>query len=144
MEVELFEKVKQGNLTSTDEFQVSAIGRATSDSEKYNTYCSLLDMISEGYIKGVKSADGCLGPNYSNLQVTKSGLEVYKFWMTPISQIRKPTLWEVFRNGVFSALAGKLVWWLVASTVLILIPTFSETAREYLRLFLNFLLTMFS
>lgn len=144
MEVELFEKVKQGKLTSTDEFQVSAIGRVTSDSEKYNTYCSLLDMISEGYIEGVKSADGCLGPNYSSLQVTKSGLEVYKFWMTPISQIGKPTLWEVCRNGVLSAFAGKLVWWLVASTVLILIPTFSETAREYLRLSLNWLLSMLS
>lgn len=144
MQVELFEKVKQGKITSTDEFQVSAIGRATSDSEKYNTYCSLLDMISEGYIEGVKSSDGCLGPNYSSLQVTKSGLEVYKFWMTPISQIGKPTLWEVCRNGVLSAFAGKLVWWLVASTFLILIPTFRETAIEYLSLSLNWLLSMLS
>jgi len=144
VEVELFEKVKQGELTSTDEFQVAAIRRGTNDSEKYKTYCSLLDMISEGYIQGVKSADGCLGPNYSGLQVTKSGLDVYKFWRTPISQIGKPTLWEVCRNGVLSAFAGKLVWWLVATIILILIPTFSETAREYLRLSLNWLLSLLS
>ena len=144
MEVELFEKVKQGELTSTDEFQVPAIRRGTNDSAKYKTYCSLLDMISEGYIEGVKSSDGCLGPNYSGLQVTKSGLEVCKFWRIPISQIGKPTLWEVCRNGVLSAFAGKLVWWFVASIVLILIPTFSETARECLRLSLNWLLSLLS
>ena|GEM_PF-4041013 len=144
MEIELLEKVKRGQLTSTDEFQVPAIRRGTNDSEKYNTYCSLLDMISNGYIEGVKSTDGFLGPNYCRLQVTKSGLEVYKFWRTPISQIGKPTLWEVFRNGVLSAFAGRLVWWLVASIVLILIPTFSETARECLRLSLKWLLSLLS
>lgn len=139
MEVELFEKVKQGELTSTDEFQVPAIRRGTDDSAKYATYRSLLGMISAGYIQGVKGADGCLGPNYSGLKVTKLGLEVYKFWTTPISQFGKPTLWETCRNGVLSAFAGKLAWWLVATSVLILIPTFSETAREYLRLSLNWL-----
>lgn len=144
MEVKLFEKVKQGELTSTDEFQVPAIRRGTNDSAKYKTYCSLLDMISEGYIEGAKSTDGCLGPNYSGLQVTKSGMEVYKFWTTSISQIEKPTLWEVCRNGVLSAFAGKLVWWLVASSVLILMPAFSETAREYLRLLLDWLLSLLS
>jgi len=144
VEVELFEKIKQGELTSTDEFQVPAIRRGTNDSAKYETYCSLLDMISEGYIQGVKSADGCLGPNNSGLQVTKSGLEVYKFWTTPISQIGKPTLWEACRNGVLSAFAGKLIWWLVATSVLILVPTFSETAREYLRLSLNWLSSLLS
>lgn len=144
MDVELFEKIRQGELSSTDEFQVRAIRRGTDDSARYKTYCSLLDMISEGYIEGAESADGCLGPNYSDLKVTKSGLEVYKFWMTPISQFGKPTLWEVSRNGVLSAFAGKLVWWLVASVILILIPTISETAREYLRLFLNWLLSLLS
>lgn len=144
MEIELFEKIKNGDLTSTDEYQVPAIRSGTDDSSKYKSYCSLLDMISEGYIEGEKSADGCLGPNYSNLKVTSSGLEVWKFWKTPISQIGKPTLLEVCRNGVLSAIAGKVVWWLVASVVLILIPTFSETAREYLRLLLNWLLGLLS
>lgn len=142
MKVELFEKVKNGELTSTDEFQVPAIRRGTNDSEKYKIYRSLLNMISDGYIDGIKSEDGCSGPNYSSLQVTKSGLEVYKFWMTPISQIGKPTFWEVCRNGVVSAFAGRLVWWLVVSIVLFLIPTFSETAREYLRVCLNWLLSL--
>lgn len=142
MKVELFEKVKNGELTSTDEFQVPAIRRGTNDSEKYKIYRSLLNMISDGYIDGIKSEDGCLGSNYSSLQVTKSGLEVYKFWMTPISLIGKPTFWEVCRNGVVSAFAGRLVWWLVVSIVLFLIPTFSETAREYLRVCLNWLLSL--
>jgi len=144
MEVELFEKIKNGDLTSTDEYQVPAIRRGTDDSLKYKIYCFLLDMISEGYIEGEKGTDGCLGPNYSGLKVTSSGIEVWKFWKTPISQVGKPTLWEVCRNGVLSAFAGRLVWWLVASVVLILIPTFSETAREYLRSFLNWLLGLLS
>lgn len=142
MEVELFDKVKRGELTSTDEFQVPAIRQGTNDSAKYKNYCTLLDMISEGYIEGVKSANGCLGPNYSSLQVTKTGLEVYKFWVTPISQIGKPTFWEVCRNGVFSAFAGKLVWWFVASIVLILVPAFNETATAYLIMLLNWILSL--
>lgn len=142
MKVDLFEKVKKGELTSTDEFQVPAIRRGTNDSEKYKIYRSLLKMISDGYIDGIKSEDGCLGPNYSSLQVTKSGLEVYKFWITPISQIGKPTFWEVCRNGVVSAFAGRLVWWFVAGIVLCLIPTFGETATEYLRVCLDSLLSL--
>jgi len=142
VEVELFDKVKRGELTSTDEFQVPAIRQGTNDSAKYKNYCTLLDMISEGYIEGVKSANGCLGPNYSSLQVTKTGLEVYKFWVTPISQIGKPTFWEVCRNGVFSAFAGKLVWWFVASIVLILVPAFNETATAYLIMLLNWILSL--
>lgn len=144
MEVELFQKIQSGEVTSTEEFQVLKIRRGTDDSSKYKTYCSLLEMISEGYIEGEKSTDGCLGPNYRGLKVTRSGLEVLKFWKTPIGQVGKPTLLEVCRNGVLSAFAGKVVWWLVASIVFILIPTFSETAREYLRFFLNWLLGLLS
>ena len=139
VDVKLFDKVKNGEVTSTDEFQVPSIRRGTDDSEKYGIYSSLLNMISEGYLEGEKSEDGCLGPNYRGLRVTRDGLDVWKFWTIPISQIGKPTLWEVFRNGLLSAFAGKVALWLVGGIVLILIPTFNEDARELLVYFANWL-----
>ncbi len=132
MNVELFEKIKNGEIVRTDEFQVTAIRRGTDDSSKYETYVAILDLVSAGYVEGEKSVEGCNGPNYKNLKVTKSGLKVRKFWRTPIDQIGKPALLEACRNGVVSMFAGRIVWWLFAGTVLFLIPTFSTDARSWL------------
>lgn len=133
MKVNLFEKVKDKEITSTEGFQVEIIRSGTDDSEKHETYSSLRHMISEGYIEGVEGNRGCVGPNFKELKVTKTGLEVYKFWKTPINQIGKPTLFEACRNGIVGAFAGKIVWWVITATVLILVPTFSEDAREILK-----------
>ena len=142
MRVDLFEKIKNGEIVCTDGFQVEVIHRGTDDVDRYDTYISLLDMISDGHIEGKESDRGCLGPNYRDLKATKSGLKTYCFWKTPIDQIGKPTFLEACRNGVLGTLAGRTVWWLIATSVLILIPTFSNDARALLKSFLNWLLEL--
>lgn len=144
MQVDLFEKIKNGKITSTNDFRVESIRRGTDDSHKYNTYTSILNMISEGYVEGIKDIQGGVGPNYNNLKVTKSGLEVYKFLKTPINQIGKPTKLEVLGNGIMGTFVGRLVWWFVATGILILIPTFNEDSRDLLKQALSWLLRIAS
>lgn len=141
MQVDLFEKIKKGIVKRTNDFQVESIRRGTDDSYKYNTYLAILDMISEGYVEGNKDIQGYLGPNYNNLKVTKSGLEVYKFWKTPINQIGKPTRTEVLKNAIIGIFVGRLAWWFVATCIIILIPTFNENTRNLLKQIISWLLT---
>lgn len=140
MQVDLFEKIKKGEIISTNNFQVKSIRRGTDDSQKYDTYIAILNMISRGYIEGTNDIQGCLGPNYNNLKVTKSGLEVYKFLKTPINQIGKPTILEVLKNGIVGTFVGRITWWFVATAIIILIPTFNEDARNLLKQVLSWLL----
>ncbi len=60
MQVEIFEKIKNGIIKRTNDFQVESIRRGTDDSYKYNTYIAILDMISEGYVKGNNDIQGYL------------------------------------------------------------------------------------
>ncbi len=140
MDMELFEKIRDGIIVETNEFKVSVIRRGTDDWKKDNAYNSILHLISSGYISGESCADG----NYRNLKVTSKGEEVYKFWSTPIKNIGKPTPIEVMRNGIISIFAGKIVYWVVVTILLILVPTFSQTARGVLINVLNWVITLLS
>lgn len=128
IEVELFEKVKSGEITSTKEFRVKALRRGTDDWKKDQTFWALLDLIDSGDIEGSRVPNDTDG-NYEALKVTKRGMKVYKFLKTPIDRIGKPTFIESCKNGIISAFAGKLVWWAVATVVILVIPTFVGNAE---------------
>ena len=140
MDTELFKKIRDGEIIETKEFKVLEIRRGTDDWKKYNVYSSILDLIDAGYISGDSSPDG----NYTNLKVTKNGLEVYKFWSTPINKFGKPTILEVIRNAIIGVFAGKFVYWLIVTSILILVPTFNENAREFLVNVLNWFIKLLS
>ena len=142
MQVNLFEKVKNGTITNTNKFNIKAISKKNDSPEKYNTYISLLTMIEHKYIEGTKDKSKKL--NYKNLKVTKKGLETYKFLKTPINKIGKLTFFEVCKNGIIGGFAGRLTWWLVATSIIILIPTFNEDTRNLLKQFLSWILTLLS
>ena len=132
LEVELFEKVQSGEITSTMEFRVKAIRRGTDDWKKDKTFWALLDLMESGYITGVKVSNDENG-NYESLKVTKKGIEVHKFMKTPLNRLGKPTFLEACRNGIISAFAGKIAWWLIATVILCTIPTFREKAEMLLK-----------
>ncbi|MCR9494301.1 hypothetical protein NB493_02645 [Vibrio alginolyticus] len=138
LEVELFERVKSGDITSTNEFRVKAIRRGTDDWQKDKTFRALLHFIDSGYIAGIYVADDTDG-NYESLKVTPKGLEVYKLMMTPIDQLGKPSFLEVCRNGIISAFAGKVVYWVTATIILIVFPSILETAEDWLKMVVHWL-----
>lgn len=128
LEIELFEKIKSGEITSTKEFRVMQIRRGTDDWKKDKTFWAILHLLEAGYITGDR-IKGDENGNYESLQVTSSGLEVYKFMKTPISDFGKPTFLEICKNGIISAFAGKIIWWLVATVIIVAIPSFNEKAQ---------------
>lgn len=142
MEVDIFEKVKNGKITCTNEFNVKVISRKDNSSKKYNIYIALLNMIENKYIEGIK--DKNIDLNYKNLKVTKNGLEIYNFLKTPINKIGKLSFLEICKNGIVGEFAGRLTWWLIATGILILIPTFNEDAKNLLIKFIKWILTLLS
>ncbi|MFL7866280.1 hypothetical protein [Vibrio cincinnatiensis] len=138
LEVELFEKVRSGEITSTKEFRVNSIRRGTDDWKKDKTFSTLLHYIDSGYITGVYTPDE--NGNYESLKITPKGLEVYNFMTTPMNRLCKPTFWEVCRNGIISAFAGKIVWWVVATIVLIVFPSILETVTTWIKTAANWVL----
>jgi len=139
LEVDLFEKVKSGEITSTKEFRVKAIRRGTDDWKKDKTFWALLDLMESGYITGVCVPNDEYG-NYESLKVTKKGIKVHKFMKTPIDRLGKPTFMEMCRNGIISAFAGKVVWWLIATAILFTVPSFTEKAEMLLNNVINWLI----
>lgn len=105
-------------------------------------YIALLNMIENKYIEGIK--DKNIDLNYKNLKVTKNGLEIYNFLKTPINKIGKLSFLEICKNGIVGEFAGRLTWWLIATGILILIPTFNEDAKNLLIKFIKWILTLLS
>lgn len=132
LEIELFEKIKSGEITSTKEFRVMQIRHGTDDWKKDKTFWAILSFLEAGYITGKRINDDENG-NYESLKVTSSGLQVYKFMKTPISDFGKPTFWEVCKNGIISAFAGKVIWWLIATVIIIIVPSFNEEAQAIVK-----------
>ncbi|GHA55818.1 hypothetical protein ACFFLZ_14825 [Photobacterium aphoticum] len=142
MQVDIFEKVRNGEIVSTDQYQVKSIQVGTDDGQKYKIYTDLLSMLSKGYITGVPIDKGDLGPNFDQLQVTKLGSETYDFLITPMNQIGKPTLWETCLNAIVGFFVGRISWFFFVTVICILIPTLNEDAEELLRRCIDWLLTL--
>ncbi|WP_346838485.1 hypothetical protein [Microbulbifer sp. SAOS-129_SWC] len=133
MSHEIFKKVKCGEITRTHDFQVEQIRRGTNDGEKFQTYLSLISLISNKEIEGDEVERGPRGSNFINLKPTKEGLKLHEFLSTPYDKIGKPSIFEVIRNGILGAISGRLAIWMLVIVGAVLLPTLNEDASAFLK-----------
>lgn len=138
---ELLKKIKSGEISSTESYQVKAIRPGTDDNQRYQTYVNLISIIDKGYIKGTPIAAGCLGPNYAELQLTKTGREMYEFLNKPISEFGRPTLFSICKNAIIGAVTSKIVLILIGLIILYFIPNIEVIVKTFIYDILDYLIS---